>query len=118
MTFGRMIFRAGELAVQLMGTNIRRILVADAAGIERFVGNRDCVFARLSSRSRTVKVYSRARGFDWKPTNWTMMLSFTGTLELSPSLQLLSHCDGDCLQLLTKKGRAGDEPARPFSTRG
>ena len=43
-----MVFRSGKFAMQLVGANIRRVLVAHEAGIECFVGNRKRVFARLS----------------------------------------------------------------------
>ncbi len=45
MILGRIIFGRGQLAPQLMRTNIRRVLISNSAGIECFVGNGENVLA-------------------------------------------------------------------------
>jgi hypothetical protein len=47
MTLERVIFGRRELAVQFVGADVWRVLVSDAAGIERGVVNRYRVFARF-----------------------------------------------------------------------
>src|SRR5271156_6985884 len=45
-----MVFGGGQFTVKPMRTNVRRILIADAAGVERVVRNRQSKFARLRLR--------------------------------------------------------------------
>jgi len=45
VAFGRMIFRRGEFAMQLVGADIGRVLVSHSMRIKGFVGNREYVLA-------------------------------------------------------------------------
>ncbi len=47
MALGRMILRGRKLPMQLVGANIRRVLISHAAGIECGIGDCDHVFAWL-----------------------------------------------------------------------
>ena len=48
--FRRMVFGGGEFAMQLMGADVRCVLVTHAARIKRIVVNGDHVFARFCFR--------------------------------------------------------------------
>src|SRR4029077_6506436 len=50
MTFLRMILGCGKLAMKLVRADVRRVLVAHAASVEGFVGNRDGIFAWFGGR--------------------------------------------------------------------
>src|SRR5271156_2795696 len=50
MGIGGMVFSGGQFTVKPVRTNVRRILIADATGVERVVRNRQSKFARLCLR--------------------------------------------------------------------
>jgi len=50
MTLYRVVLRCSKLAVELVGADVRRILISHAASVEGLVGNGDGIFAGFGGR--------------------------------------------------------------------
>jgi len=116
MVFRRVILRCCKLAMQLVGTDIRSVLVAHPAGVKRFVWYRERVFARLGFPFPHRERVLPDERFVLKADELDDYVIAHGVPETDFSSQALLRALLPALD--TKKGRIGVCQFAPFPTRG